>query len=266
MDAFQLREPISALSHGLGMVLSLLATVALVHRLRAHHPRLHHHRVPRPKHLYHLGKSVTLLLFGTCLTFCYGASGVFHAVPIPPGSDNVFHRLDHVGIYLLIAGSYTPVAWSMMRGSWRSGTLVAAWSFALVCAARVWVGGLLPIWMSTLIYMSMGWAAVGCYRDLMRRHSQGVLYPLPLGGLFYSLGAIVNLAGQPVLIPGIFAAHELSHIFVMAGSACHFYFMIGVVVPAVEPGPEPEPSAATSFIPVPKFLARRRERISQERI
>ena len=268
MEALQLREPVSALSHGLGMVLSVLATWALIRRLRAHHPRFHLHRTPRPSHAYHHGKFITLFLFGTCLTFCYGASGVFHAVPIPPGSNNVFHRLDHVGIYLLIAGSYTPVAWSMMRGAWRTGTLAVVWTFAIVCAARVWLGGLLPIWMSTVIYMSMGWSAVACYRDLMRRHPQGVLYPLPVGGLFYSLGAIVNLVGQPTFYPGVFAAHELSHFLVMAGSAYHFRFMIGVVVPATEPAAVPQAGAAASatFIPVPKFLSRSRDRVGRGRI
>jgi hemolysin III len=257
MDSFQLREPVSALSHGLGMILALLATTALMVQLRTQ-------RHGRPR--YHLGKAFTLLVFGLCLTFCYGASCLFHALPIPPGSDNVFHRLDHVGIYLLIAGSYTPVAWSMMGGRWRGGTLAAVWTFAVICATRVWLGGLLPIWMSTFIYLSMGWAALGCYRDLMRRHPQRVLYPLPLGGLFYSIGAVINLSKWPVLVPGVVAAHEVFHLFVLAGSAWHVSFMLRVVVPAVEPSPsESQGGSETSGIPVPKFLMRRRAKISRAR-
>lgn len=252
MDALHLREPISALSHGLGMVLGLAGTWALMSRLRTSSP---------PGNLgYRRGKALTLFVFGGCLTFCYGASSLFHALPIPPGSDNLFHRLDHVGIYLLIAASYTPVAWSMMQGGLRSGTLTAVWIVAAGCAGRVWLGGLLPIWLSTVIYVSMGWAALGCYRDLMRRHSRQILFPLPLGGFFYTVGAVVNLSKHPVLIPGVFASHELFHFLVLAGSVCHFRFMIETVVTAVETIPEPAPSS----VPAPKFLGRRRRRVRQD--
>ncbi len=256
MDAFHLREPVSALSHGLGMVLALAATWMLMSRLQSNRSS---------EGIYHRGKVITLFLFGACLTFCYGASGIFHALPIPPGSGNVFHRLDHVGIYLLIAGTYTPVAWSMMRGGWRSGTLTIVWLFAMICAVRVWLGGLLPIWISTVIYMTMGWAALGCYRDLMSRHSQRILYPLPLGGIFYSMGAIINLSGWPAIAPGVFGAHELFHFFVLAGSGWHFYFMHEVVIFAENPANSQATSLkfSSSPIPVPKLLRRKRERLNQ---
>ena len=77
----------------------------------------------------------------------------------------------------------------------------------------------------------MGWGAIFCYIELARIYSHRTLLPLPLGGLFYSVGAVLNLARWPVLFPGVFAAHELFHFFVIAGSACHVFFMIEVVVP-----------------------------------
>jgi hemolysin III len=178
---------------------------------------------------------LSLLVFGGCLTFCYAASAAFHGVPYRGPALSPFQRLDHVGIYLLIAGTYTPVVWSLMRGPWLWGTLATVWTLAAGSAARVWCGGVLPIWVSTLIYLGMGWGSLFCYFELARTYSHRTLRPLPLGGLFYSIGALINLAKWPVLSPGFFGAHELFHLFVIAGSACHVYFMVRVVVPAPWP-------------------------------
>jgi hemolysin III len=187
-------------------------------------------------------KAWSLLVFGISLTFCYAASAVYHAIRLPHELLSPFQRLDHIGIYLLIAGTYTPVAWSLLRGTWLWGTLTTVWTIAAICAARVWYGGVLPIWVSTLIYLAMGWGSLICYRELARTYSHRTLLPLPLGGLLYSIGALSNLARWPVLSPGVFAAHELFHFFVIAGSACHIFFMLRVVVPA--PGPVPWPAPA----------------------
>ncbi len=140
-----------------------------------------------------------------------------------------------MGIYVLIAGTYTPAAWSLMKPAWRRGTLAIVWCVAGFCGARVWFGGILPTWLSTLIYLGMGWGVLFCYRELARNLGHRTLLPLPLGGIFYSVGALINLARWPVLLPGVFGAHELFHFFVIAGSACHVLFMLRVVVPARAP-------------------------------
>ena len=140
-------------------------------------------------------------------------------------------RLDHVGIYLLIAGTYTPVA-GADRGSWSWGTLSTVWTIALLCAFRVWRGGVMSIWVSTPVYLALGWGALFCYFELAKTYSHATLMPLPLGGVFYSLGAVSNLMRWPVLLPGVFGAHELLHFLVIAGSTCHIFFMVKVVVPS----------------------------------
>jgi hemolysin III len=119
-----------------------------------------------------------------------------------------------------------------MRGRWFSGTLATVWIIALVCSARVWWGNPIPVGVSTLVYLAMGWGSVFCYRELARSNSHKTLLPLPLGGIFYSVGAMINLARWPVIYPGVFASHELFHFFVIAGSACHVFFMLKVVAPA----------------------------------
>jgi len=238
MLLFDLREPVNAWSHGAAMVLALAVTWVLWKRCAG------------PKDWGQLGqgsgsatyqavKTLCLLVFGVSLILCYLTSAVFHAVRLSGEPLIRLQRLDHVGIYLLIAGTYTPVAWSLMRGSWWWGTLTTVWTVAFVCAARVWCGGVMPVWVSTLTYLAMGWGALFCYFELAKTYSHRTLLPLPLGGMFYSVGAVLNLARWPVLFPGVFAAHELFHFFVIAGSACHIFFMHDVVIPAQEPAPLP---------------------------
>jgi hemolysin III len=233
-----LREPINALSHGTAMMLALPITWVFWKRCR---------RATSSSHLgvgfgaprYERVKALCLVVFGVSLVLCYGISAAFHAVKVSGAPLDRLHRLDHAGIYLLIAGTYTPVAWSLMRGSWRRGTLTAVWTVAIVCAACVWYGGVLPRWASTLTYLALGWGALFCYFELARTYSHRRLLPLPAGGMFYSAGAVINLARWPVLFPGVFAAHELFHFFVIAGSICHVHFMIVEVIPSTEPLPLP---------------------------
>jgi hemolysin III len=178
---------------------------------------------------------------------------MFHGVPIRGALLSPFQRLDHIGIYLLIAGTYTPVAWSLLQGSWLWGTLTTIWAIATFCGVRVWYEGVLPIWLETIVYLAMGWGSLFCYFELARTYSHRKLLPLPLGGMFYTVGAVLNLAKWPVISPGFFAAHELFHFFVIAGSASHIYFMLRVVIPA--PLQRTSPAVARSQ-PRPTLLLR----------
>jgi hemolysin III len=240
MLPFDLREPVNAWSHGAGMVMALPVTWLLLKRCGKLHPcglsqicraaspcgGARRRCAPARHHRF---KALSLLLFGLSLTFCYAASATFHGVPYRGASLSPFQRLDHIGIYLLIAGTYTPVVWSLLRGPWLWGTLATVWTVATVSAVRVWCGGVLPVWVATLMYLGMGWGSLFCYRELARTYSHRTLLPLPLGGIFYSIGAMINL------MPGFFGAHELFHLFVIAGSACHVLFMMRVVIPAPWP-------------------------------
>jgi hemolysin III len=236
MTLLDLREPVSACSHGAAMMLSLPVTWFLLRRCgrpsanRGINSRVSSHPCP-----YEQGKQIALLIFGLSLVFCFGASSLYHSVPFSGDRLNRFRRLDHVGIYLLIAGTYTPGAWALFRRGWRQGTLASVWGFAVLCAGRVWFGGILPSWVSTLIYLAMGWGILVCHRELARIRSHRAILFLPLGGVFYSVGAVVNLTNWPVLKPGVVGAHELFHLLVIAGSACHVGFMLWVVIPARRP-------------------------------
>jgi hemolysin III len=174
---------------------------------------------------------VSVLVYGVALVTCYAASARYHAAIGPPERVAALRRLDHVGIHLLIAGTYTPVATILLRGAWRRGTLIVAWLAAFAGCAVVLTRGILPSWLSTTLYLGLGWGAYFAYREMHKRHPASALRPILDGGILYSLGAVINLAGWPAPWPGVIGAHELLHLFVLAGSFTHFTFILGLVAP-----------------------------------
>lgn len=215
MSFLDFREPISAWSHALWLVLSLPATILLWRRCGDS-----------------LGRRISFLVFGLSLALCYLGSAAFHGVRGSKADLDMYDRFDHVGIFLLIAGSYTPIAWNLMCVSWRRWVLGLAWGTAAV-GSLLYLGiGVLPPTVGTAIYLGMGWGAIFCFIELARRMSTRRLFPLLLGGVLYTVGAVINLAHWPALWPGVFGSHELFHILVMAGSLSHYLFMLNVVIPA----------------------------------
>jgi hemolysin III len=215
LDFFALREPVNAWSHCAGLLLALPGTLLLWRRSSGDHP----------------AKRLSLLVFGLSLAFCYAASTLYHGLRIPNDRLDAFDRLDRIGIFLLIAGSYTPLAWSLLRGRWRWGTLATVWSITAVASGKLAIGGPFPPLLTTGLYLGMGWGVVVCYAELARVVSHRALRPLVAGGLFYSVGAVLNLLRWPVLWPGLLGGHELFHLFVLGGSLAHYRLMLQVVVP-----------------------------------
>lgn len=221
------REPVSAWSHFLWMWLAIPATVLLWRRSRGDR-----------------AKQWSLLVFGLGLIFCYLGSTLFHGVH-PPEQVRRLCTLDHIGIYLLIAGSYTPAVVVLLGGWWKWSMLGMAWLLASVGIIMRLTAEHVPASVSTTFYLLMGWGSILCYFELARLLSHGALRSLVLGGVLYSIGALVNLTHWPDFAPGVFGSHELMHLFVMGGSLAHFWFMLTQVVP-YERRPEVEfvPAAA----------------------
>jgi hemolysin III len=224
MGLLDLREPVSAWTHGAGLLLALAGT----------------HYLWRSSLGGPLSKRLSLLVFGLSMAACYGASALYHGLRLPPARLDFFGRLDRIGIFLLIAGSYTPLAWVLLRGRWRWGTLAIVWGVAAAASARLALGGSFPHLLSTGLYLGMGWGGVACYARLARVVPPRALRPLVIGGLFYSVGAVLNVLGWPALWPGIFGVHDLFHLFVLAGSLAHFWLILKVVLPPGQP-PDPTP-------------------------
>jgi hemolysin III len=221
---FPLRDPVSALTHlSAGLVAAYAAL--LLWRLAGG---------DRTKRL-------SLACFGTCMVLLYAVSGTYHAIPLPKTSHTVevFRRLDHSAIYLLIAGTYTPVFAVLLRGRLRAGLLAVVW---LLAAAGVVAKWLLPIAADGLtigLYLGLGWLVVVPLPALVRAVGVRGMAWGAAGGLCYTAGALFELARWPVLIPGLVGWHEILHVWVMAGTALHVLFMVRYVVPFRRPAAVP---------------------------
>ena len=214
MDFLDLREPVSAWSHFAGLVLALPGTYLLWRR-----------SVGDP------AKRLSVLVYGLTLVFCYSASTLYHGVQLPPARIAEFARLDAVGIFALIAGSYTPIAVCLMWGQWRRWTLALVWGAAASATFLIATGRHFSTALATGLYLAMGWGAVVCYSEVARVVSHRAMLPIVIGGLCYSVGAVLNLLHWPIIYSGIFGAHELFHLFVLAGSLEHYLFILKVAVP-----------------------------------
>ena len=219
MDFFRFREPVNAGTHCAGLILAVIGTAYLWHRGAGCRP----------------ARRLSLLIFGLSLIFCYTTSTLFHGVRVQGAGFAIYNRLDRIGIFVLIAGTYTPLAWTLLRGWWRTLTLTTVWLITAVASGLLALGGpLAPAWMTGL-YLGMGWGVIACYAELVKVVTHRALLPLTIGGVCYSVGAVCNALHWPRLWPGVFGAHELFHLFVMAGSLAHYYLALKVAVPFEHP-------------------------------
>ena len=212
--ALRLREPFNGLSHLTGALLGVAALVVLASLARG-----------RPWHVSGFA------IYGATLILLYAASALYHSLPV---SERWIQRLllfDRVGIYLLIAGTYTPLCLVPLRGAWGWSLFGVVWGLALfgILCEIVWRTA--PQWVSTGLYLIMGWLAIVAFGPLLRTLTGAGFQWLVAGGIVYSVGAVVCLTGRPRLWPGTFGAHELWHLFVLGGSACHFVMMVWFIAP-----------------------------------
>jgi hemolysin III len=221
------REPVSAWTHFLWMLLAFPAIWLLWRRGRGD-----------------CLKRAALLVFGLGLVLCFGGSWLFHAVRLSDWTIDRFNTLDHIGIYVLIAGTATPIAMVILRGAWRVSLMLLIWLFAIVGIVLCLTPLRIPIEVSTVLYLIMGWLGCLTYFELAGRLSHAAVRPLWIGGVLYSVGAILNVVEWPTIVPGVFEAHEVFHLFVMGGSLCHYGFMFRVVAPYRRPVPAAVPALA----------------------
>ena len=210
----RIREPVNAGTHLLGLLLAAAGTVALL--------RLAH------------GSSqvVAFGVYGASLILLYGASTLYHSLLLPEPRLRRLRTLDHIAIYFLIAGTYTPVALLTLRGPWGWALLAAAWTVAAAgIPFKIWFLDA-PVWLSTAIYLGMGYMALLALVPLAAVVPMSGLAWLAGGGMAYTAGAVIFARQRPDPFPGIFGHHEIWHVLVLVGSACHFAFMLFHVAPA----------------------------------
>ena len=170
--------------------------------------------------------------FGLSMVLLYGASGTYHAIPASyPWSVGQFRKLDHSAIYVLIAGTCTPVFTVLLRGRLRVWMLSLMWGLAAVGVACKWLLPAPPYWLTVTLYVGMGWLglipAYALYRVVGLRGLSWVF----LGGVLYTAGAVCDATEWPVLFPGVVGSHEMLHVFDMGGTLVHVLFVVRYVLP-----------------------------------
>jgi channel protein (hemolysin III family) len=171
------------------------------------------------------GRLAALGVYTASCVCLLSVSGVYHLLPAGAARD-VFHRLDHAAIFVLIAGTYTPILGILFTGSERWVPLGLIWAGAVagVVFKTIYFTDC-PEWAGLLLYLVMGWAGVVPGVRLWRRFGYSYVRPLIWGGVAYSLGAVLEFLRWPFLIPGVVGPHEVFHVAVLAGVACHWYFV-----------------------------------------
>jgi hemolysin III len=169
-------------------------------------------------------------VFACSMSACFGASALYHRVTWSPPVRRWMRRLDHAGIYLLIAGTYTPVALLVLHGDWGRVVLVVIWAGALAAMLLkfVWVDA--PKWVAAGIGLALGWVSVVVLPQLAHRLQVSALTLLIAGGLLYSAGAIVYARRKPNPLPAVFGYHEVFHALTIAAAACQYVAIAFFVV------------------------------------
>src|SRR5919108_1129809 len=169
-------------------------------------------------------------VFSTCVAACFGASALYHRPTWTPTIRAWLARLDHAGIYLLIAGTYTPFGLIVMSAEWAVPVLSVVWggAFAAILLKLLWVRA--PKWLSAASGLALGWVGAAASPQLLKLQLPGVLLVVA-SGLLYTAGAIVYMRRRPDPVPRVFGYHELFHVLTLGATVCLYVSIAFFVLP-----------------------------------
>lgn len=209
---FTIREPGSAITHFIGMMMAIVAATPLMVKAAVGSGAM---------------ACFALAIFIGSMVALYGASAIYHTVNVKDQILKIFRKLDHMMIFVLIAGSYTPVCLIILDEKAGYTLLAVVWSIAIVgmVTKACWIT--CPKWFSSVIYISMGWVCLSVLGPLWNTLSRGAFLWLLAGGIIYTVGGVIYALKLPIFNSKHknFGSHEIFHLFVMGGSICHFIFM-----------------------------------------
>ena len=172
---------------------------------------------------------ISLAVFALSCVLLLSLSGVYHLLTPETAARGVLLRLDHAAIFLLIAGSFTPVHAILLRDRWHWHLLAWIWGAAIVgLTLKTVYFDSVPQWLGLMMYLGLGWLGVISSIALARRFGVRFVLPLVWGALAYTFGAVAEFLGWPVLIPGVVGPHEIFHLAVVAGISFHWAFIRGI--------------------------------------
>lgn len=201
----KLRDPVSGLTHLGAAILSLFGLIALMVISWGDTPKL-----------------VSVTIYGVTLIAMFSASATYHMTISSPKVIEILRKIDHSAIYLLIAGTYTPFCVNAFHGFWKWGLLSIIWGLALIgVGIKVFIIRT-PRWVNAGIYLLMGWLIIAAVGEMMATLPPEVLTWLIIGGVIYTLGAVIYITKKMDFIPSVFGFHEVWHIFVILAAAAHY--------------------------------------------
>lgn len=207
-----IREPGSAITHFIGMMLAVFASTPLLIKTAAGANPV---------------ASGAMAVFMLSMITLYGASTLYHSVTVKDSFLKIFRKIDHMMIFVLIAGSYTPVCLIVLGGKLGYTLLAVVWGIAIVgmLIKALWIT--CPKWFSSVIYIAMGWVCLAVFGQLWHTLPHSAFLWLLAGGIIYTAGGIIYALKLPIFNSRHknFGSHEIFHLFVMGGSFCHFIFM-----------------------------------------
>lgn len=207
-----IKDPGSAITHFIGMIMAVLAVWPLL--LKA---------AQNPDRLYLIAMSI----YAASLILLYAASTTYHTFDKSPKINTLLKKIDHMMISVLIAGSYTPVCLLVLRGKIGIILLTIVWSIAItgILIKAFWV--YCPKWVSSILYIGMGWTCILALPQILEALSPAAFGWLLAGGIMYTVGGVIYALKLSIFNNRhkYFGSHEIFHLFVMAGSACHFIVM-----------------------------------------
>lgn len=212
---FRVRDPISALTHFIALIAAIIGTTPLL----THAAK----QGADPPALISLG------VFMGSMVLLYAASTAYHSFDLSQAGNKRLKKLDHTMIFFLIAGSYTPVC-LVKLGAAGLRLLALVWSLAIAGALFKLCWVTCPKWVSSVIYIAMGWSCITAMPQIVAALDFGGFFTLLLGGIFYTVGGVVYALKPKRLADKRFGIHEIFHVFVMAGSLCHYVFMYGFLI------------------------------------
>ncbi len=218
MTKQHIKDPGSAITHFIGMLMAIFAAVPLL--IKAAH---------EPGRLY----VISLTIYAVSLVLLYAASTTYHTFDLSEKINTMLKKIDHMMIFVLIAGSYTPICLLVLKG--RTGILLLSlvWGIAIagILIKAFWV--FCPKWVSSVLYIGMGWTCVLAFTQILNSMSTAAFGWLLAGGIIYTIGGVIYALKLPIFNSRHknFGSHEIFHLFVMGGSACHFVVMYAYLLP-----------------------------------
>ena len=213
-----IKEPGSAITHFIGMLMAIFAAVPLL--IKA---------ANEPGRIY----IISLTIYAASLILLYAASTTYHTFDISAKVNTILKKIDHMMISVLIAGSYTPVCLIVLKGRTGIILLSVVWAIAIagVLIKAFWV--YCPKWVSSVLYIGMGWTCVLAFTQILNNMSPAAFGWLLAGGIIYTAGGVIYALKLPLFNNKHknFGSHEIFHLFVMGGSACHFVVMYAFLLP-----------------------------------